>query len=100
LENEALAVEEHEDCRWEEKVPRGSRRIRRRNIAAGVSTAAKSQPAVEKVKSEDGGSAGAPQQWVSSGEGGRHVARHRGRTVSHEKNPDEIPMFTWFAERG
>jgi hypothetical protein len=53
LENEALAVEEHEDCRWEEKVLRGSRRIRRRDIAAGVSVAAKSQPGVEEVESED-----------------------------------------------
>jgi hypothetical protein len=53
LENEALAIEELEDCWWEEEIPRGSRRIRRRNITAGVSTAAKSQPGVEKVKSED-----------------------------------------------
>jgi hypothetical protein len=53
LENEALAVEEHEDCWWEEKVPRGSRRIRRRDITAGVSATPKSQPGVEEVESED-----------------------------------------------
>jgi hypothetical protein len=53
LENEALAVKEHEDWWWEEKVPRGSRWIRRRDIAAGVSAAAKSQLGVEEIKSED-----------------------------------------------
>jgi hypothetical protein len=53
LENEALAIEEHEDCQWEEEVPLGSCRIRRRDIAAGISAAAKSQPGVEEVKSED-----------------------------------------------
>jgi hypothetical protein len=52
LENEALAVEELEDRWWEEKVPRGSRRIRRRGMAAGVSAVTKSQLGVE-VKSED-----------------------------------------------
>jgi hypothetical protein len=53
LEDEALIVEELEDRRWEEEVPRGSRRIRRGDITAGVSAAAKSQPGVEKVQSED-----------------------------------------------
>jgi hypothetical protein len=53
LENEALAVEEPEDCRREEAVPRGSRRIHRGDIAVGVSAAAKSQSGVEEVKSED-----------------------------------------------
>jgi hypothetical protein len=53
LENEALAIEEPEDWRWEEKAPRGSRRIRHRGIATGVSAAAKSQLGVEEVKSED-----------------------------------------------
>jgi hypothetical protein len=50
LEDEALAIEEPEDRRWEEEVPRGSRRG---NIAAGVSAAAKSQPGVEEIQSED-----------------------------------------------
>jgi hypothetical protein len=53
LENEALTVEELEDRWWEEKVPRGSRRILRRDVAAGVSAAAKSQPGVEEIESED-----------------------------------------------
>jgi hypothetical protein len=53
LENEALAIEEHEDCRREVEIPRGSRRIRHRGIAAGVSAAPKSQPGVEEVESED-----------------------------------------------
>jgi hypothetical protein len=53
VEDEALAVEELEDRRWEEEVPRGSRRICRGDIAAGVSAAAKSQLGVEEVQSED-----------------------------------------------
>jgi hypothetical protein len=53
LGNEALAVEEPEDYRWEEEVPRGSRRICRGDIVAAVSAAAKSQPGVEEIKSED-----------------------------------------------
>jgi hypothetical protein len=53
LENEALTVEELEDCRWEEEVPRGSRRIHRRDIATSVSAAVKSQLGVEEVKSKD-----------------------------------------------
>jgi hypothetical protein len=53
LENEALVVQELEDCRREEEIPRGSRRICRRDIAAGVSAAPKSQPRVEEVEGED-----------------------------------------------
>jgi hypothetical protein len=53
LENEALAVEEPEDSRWEEEVPRGSRRIHRGDITTSVSAAAKSQPRVKEVQSED-----------------------------------------------
>jgi hypothetical protein len=53
LENEAIAVQELEDCRREEKIPIGNRQIRRRVIAAGVSAAPKSQPRVEEVKGED-----------------------------------------------
>jgi hypothetical protein len=53
LEDKALAVEELENRRWEEEVPRGSRQIRREDITAGVSAAAKSQPGVEEVKGED-----------------------------------------------
>jgi hypothetical protein len=52
LENEAFAVQELEDCRREEEIPRGSRRIRRRFIAASVSATPKSQPRVEKVEGE------------------------------------------------
>jgi hypothetical protein len=53
LEKEALAVEEHEDCQWEEEIPRGCRQIRCRDIAAGVSAAPKSQPGVEEVEGKD-----------------------------------------------
>jgi hypothetical protein len=55
LENEALAVQELEDCRREEEIPRGICRICRRVIAAGVS--ARPNPNQEwkksKVKTED-----------------------------------------------
>jgi hypothetical protein len=53
LENEVLAVQELEDSRREEEIPRGSRRIRRRDIAAGVSAAPKSHLGVEKVEGEN-----------------------------------------------
>jgi hypothetical protein len=53
LEDEAFAVLEPEERRWEEKVPRGGCRIRRGDIAAGVSAVAKSQPGVEEVQGED-----------------------------------------------
>jgi hypothetical protein len=49
LEDEAFAVKELEDRRWEEKVSRGSHRIRHGDVAAGVSAAAKSQPRMEEV---------------------------------------------------
>jgi hypothetical protein len=53
LENEALTVQELEDNRREEEIPRGSRRIRRRVIATSVSATPKSQPRVEKLEGED-----------------------------------------------
>jgi hypothetical protein len=40
LENEALAIQELEDCRREEKISRGSCRIRRKVNATSVSAAA------------------------------------------------------------
>jgi hypothetical protein len=53
LENEALVVQELEDCRWKKEIPRRSLRIRRGVIATSVSAAPKSQPRVEKVEGED-----------------------------------------------
>jgi hypothetical protein len=53
LENEALAVQELEDCWREEEIPGGSRRICWRINAAGVSAAPESQLGVEKVEGED-----------------------------------------------
>jgi hypothetical protein len=53
LDNETLAVQELEDCQWEEEIPRGNHRIRRRVITADVSAAPKSQPRVEEVEGED-----------------------------------------------
>jgi hypothetical protein len=52
LEDEAFAVQEPEDRQWEEKVPRGGRRIRCGDVAAGVSAAPKSQAGVEKSKAK------------------------------------------------
>jgi hypothetical protein len=69
LENEALAIEDLEDSRWEEKVSRGGRRIRRGDIAAGVSAATKSESRMEEIQGQDRRSAGASQQWISAGEG-------------------------------
>jgi hypothetical protein len=53
LENEALTIQEFEDRRREEKIPRGSRWTRRRANAAGVSPASKSQQGMEEVKGQD-----------------------------------------------
>jgi hypothetical protein len=53
VENEALTIQELEDCRREEEVLRGSRRIRRRVNAASVSSAFKSQQGVENVEGQD-----------------------------------------------
>jgi hypothetical protein len=53
LENEALTIQEHEDRRWEEEIPRGSRWIRRRVNAAGFSLAPESQQRVEEIEGQD-----------------------------------------------
>jgi hypothetical protein len=53
LENETLTIQELEDRRREEEIPRGSRWIRRRVNAAGVSPASKSQQGMEKVEGQD-----------------------------------------------
>jgi hypothetical protein len=49
LEDEAFTIKEPEDRGREEEIPRGSRRIRHGDVAAGVSAAAKSQPRMEEV---------------------------------------------------
>jgi hypothetical protein len=69
LENEALAIEDIEGRRWEEKGLRGGRQIRRGDIAAGVSAATKSESGVEEIQGQDRRSAGASQQWILAGEG-------------------------------
>jgi hypothetical protein len=50
LEDEALAIEDLEGRRWEEKGSRGGRRIRHEDIAAGVSTATKSESRMEEIQ--------------------------------------------------
>jgi hypothetical protein len=109
LENEALVVQELEDCRREEKIPRGSRRIRRRVIAAG--SAAGSSPSVSPPRPNPN------QQWkklkaktedllalLNSGFlREKEVDMWRatvGDPYPMEKNPDEIPMFTRFVKHG
>jgi hypothetical protein len=100
LENEALAVQELEDRRREEEIPRGSRRIRRRVNAASVSPASKSQQGVEKSKAKTEDllallNSGFLQE--------KEVDMWRaaaGDPYPMERNPDEIPMFTRFVECG
>jgi hypothetical protein len=70
LENEALAIEDLKGRRWKEKISRGGRRIRRGDIAAGVSVVTKSESRVEEIQGQDRRSVGASQQWILAGEGG------------------------------
>jgi hypothetical protein len=70
LENEALAIEDLEGRRWEEKISRGGRRIRRGDIAASVSAVTKSESRMEEIQGQDRRSTGASQQWILAGEGG------------------------------
>jgi hypothetical protein len=53
LENEALAIQEHEDRRREEEILGGSRWIRRRVNAAGFSPVPESQQRVEELEGQD-----------------------------------------------
>jgi hypothetical protein len=50
LEDEALAIEDLEGRRWEEKGSRGGRRICCGDIAAGVSAATKSESRMEEIQ--------------------------------------------------
>jgi hypothetical protein len=36
---------------------------------------------VEEIEGQDRGPVGAAEQWISPGEGGRHVTRRRGRSI-------------------
>jgi hypothetical protein len=100
LENEDLAVEEHEDGRWEEEVPRGSRRIRRRDIAASISVAAKPNQEWKKSKAKTADLLGLLNSGFLRKKEVDMWCASAGDPYPMEKNPDEIPMFTWFAERG
>jgi hypothetical protein len=98
LENEAHAVERLEDRRWEEKVPRGSRRIRRGDIAAGVSAAANPNQEWKKSKAKtEDLLALLNSRFLREEVDMWHAATG---DLYPMKNPDEIPMFTRFAERG
>jgi hypothetical protein len=100
LENEALAVQEVEDCLQEEEIPRGSRRI-----AAGTSppvSPRRPNPNQEWKKSK-----AKTKDLLALLNSGflrqKEVDMWRtatGDPYPMEKNPDEIPMFTRFAERG
>jgi hypothetical protein len=61
LENEALAIQELEDRQRDEEIPGGSRWIRRRVNAAGVSPVSKSPQGMEEVKCQDLGPVGAAE---------------------------------------
>jgi hypothetical protein len=100
LENEALAVQELEDCRREEEIPRGSRRIHRRVNAASVSPAAKSQQGVEKSKAKTEDLLALLNNGFLQEKEVDMWCTAAGDPYPMEKNPDEIPMFTWFVERG
>jgi hypothetical protein len=96
LENEALVVQELEDHRREEEIPKGSRWICYRVDAAGVSPASKEWKK-SKAKTED------LLALLNSGFLQKkevdmwHAAA--GDPYLMEKNPDEIPMFTRFVKR-
>jgi hypothetical protein len=98
LEDEAFTVQEPEDRRWEAKIPRGSGRIRRGDVAADVSAAAKSNQEWKKskVKTED------LLALLNSGFlQEKEVDMWRaaeGDLYPMEKNLDEILMFMRFAE--
>jgi hypothetical protein len=55
---------------------------------------------VEEVQDEDRRSAGVGEQWVPLGEGDEMWRTTTGDPYPMEKNPDEVPMFARFVERG
>jgi hypothetical protein len=100
LENEALTVQELEDCRREEEILGGSRRICRSVDAAGVSPASKSHKEWKKSKAKT-------EDLLALLNSGllreKEVDMWRatvGEPYPIKKNLDEIPMFTRFVERG
>jgi hypothetical protein len=100
LEDEAVAVQDREGRRGEEEEPRRSRWICRRSSAADVSTAAGSEPRVEKSKAKT-------EDLLALLNSGfireKEVDMWRaaaGDPYPIEKSEDEIPMFARFAERG
>jgi hypothetical protein len=100
LENEALTIQELEDRRREEEIPRGSRWIHRR-VNAPVSPP-RPNPNKEwkksKAKTEDLlALLNSRFLWEKEADMWRAAT---GDPYLMEKNPDEIPMFTRFVERG
>jgi hypothetical protein len=100
LENEALTIQELEDRRREEEIPRGSRWIHRR-VHAAVSPLhpnSNKEWKKSKAKTED------LLALLNSGFlRKKEVDMWRaaaGDPYPMEKNADEIPMFTRFVERG
>jgi hypothetical protein len=99
LKNEALAIQEHEDRQREEEIPGGSHRIRWRINAADVSAAPESNQEWKKSKAKT-------EDLLALLNSGflreKEIDMWRGTAgdpYPMEKNPDEIPMFTRFAER-
>jgi hypothetical protein len=100
LEDEIFPIEEHEDWRREENISRRGGWIRPAVNAADLSPAPESEQRVEEIQGEDRRLAGASEQRFHPGKGDKHVARRRERPVLDGEEPDEIPMFAWFVERG
>jgi hypothetical protein len=98
LENKALTIQEHEDRRREEEILGGSHWIRRRVNAVGFSPAPESNKEWKKskAKTED---LLALLNFLREKEVDMCHAATRD-PYPMEKNPDEIPMFTRFVERG
>jgi hypothetical protein len=100
LEDEVFPVEEHEDQHQEKEIPRRGGWIRPRVNTADLSPTPESEQGMEKskVKTED------LLALVNSGflrEKEMDMWRATaGDPYPMEKNPDEIPMFARFVERG
>jgi hypothetical protein len=100
LENEALAIQKHEDRRREEEIPGGSRWIRWRIDVASISPAPKSQQGMKKSKAKTEDLLALLNSGFLWEKEVDMWCAAAGDPYPMEKNPDEIPMFTRFVERG
>jgi hypothetical protein len=100
LEDEAFPVQEFQGWCWEEKIPQRGGRICPRVITTDFSRAPQSEQGVEKSKMKTENLL----ELVNSGflrEKEMDMWRTTaGNPYPMEKNPDEMPMFARFVERG